>query len=154
MGTTLSGALYLPPEVQLALSSASGSSGGPSVGSAASLPAVVIDERPGPAVESAELSRLVPLAEVLRDQIPDVEPEPVSWQPVPEVEMATADGEVTSITINGPTVFGRGDADVVLHDPEVSRRHVLLDVRDGDLRLADLGSSMAPWSTTTRFGRR
>jgi hypothetical protein len=45
-------------------------------------------------------------------------------------------------TLNQPrVVIGRADADIVLNDPEISRHHCLLEVRDTAVNLKDLEST-------------
>lgn len=51
-------------------------------------------------------------------------------------------GGTQRLEVAVPAVIGRArDADVMLLDPEVSRRHALCDVENGVLYLTDLGSS-------------
>jgi pSer/pThr/pTyr-binding forkhead associated (FHA) protein len=48
----------------------------------------------------------------------------------------------STVEVAVPAVVGRArDADVMILDPEVSRRHALFDVEGGVLYLTDLGSS-------------
>jgi pSer/pThr/pTyr-binding forkhead associated (FHA) protein len=57
------------------------------------------------------------------------------------VAVIEVDGRVQPVS-KAVTVLGRGvDADVVLDDPGVSRRHAEIHVLDGKLRLVDLGST-------------
>jgi class 3 adenylate cyclase len=61
------------------------------------------------------------------------------------------------LEIESRLVLGRGDADVVIDDPEISRRHALLRKGDGYVEIDDLDSLNGTWvndhriSSTTRL---
>jgi FHA domain len=46
----------------------------------------------------------------------------------------------TTLELTSGAVFGRGDVDVKIDDPEVSRRHASIRVSPGTAEIADLGS--------------
>lgn len=55
-------------------------------------------------------------------------------------------GSAQIFRIEKPSVtIGRTGADVVLSDPEASRRHALLAVRDGHFFVSDMGSRNGTW---------
>lgn len=55
----------------------------------------------------------------------------------------------------GRVTVGRGSGcDILLHDPQVSRRHATLEARDGHLLLEDLGSSNGTLVNGQRVERR
>lgn len=59
-----------------------------------------------------------------------------------------AGGQAGSVfKIHQPRIFlGRGSAmDIQLRDSEVSRRHAMLEIRDSDVILADLGATNGTW---------
>jgi predicted component of type VI protein secretion system len=49
------------------------------------------------------------------------------------------------------TTVGRDDCDVVLTDPEVSRRHAVLVARSDGLAIEDLGSTNGTWVNGERI---
>jgi ABC-2 type transport system ATP-binding protein len=51
----------------------------------------------------------------------------------------------TEVTVAGEMVLGREGADVIIRDPEVSRRHALLRFADRILTIEDLGSLNGTW---------
>lgn len=66
---------------------------------------------------------------------------PAGTVPPGTVAVIEIDGRALPIS-KAVTVIGRGvDADIVLDDPGVSRRHAEIHVLDGALRLVDLGST-------------
>lgn len=98
---------------------------------------------------------------------PDVDqptPPPVEPKPTPEVDREApipplptdpryslaviAGGQAgTVFQIHKPRIFlGRGSAmDIQLRDSEVSRRHAVLEIRDPEVSLMDLGSTNGTW---------
>jgi pSer/pThr/pTyr-binding forkhead associated (FHA) protein len=51
------------------------------------------------------------------------------------------------------TTVGRDDCDVVLTDPEVSRRHAVLVASSDGLAIEDLGSTNGTWVNGERIAR-
>jgi RND superfamily putative drug exporter len=56
------------------------------------------------------------------------------------------------IAVEAEIVVGREDADVVIEDPELSRRHARLRPVDGAVEIEDLGSRNGTWVNGTRIG--
>jgi class 3 adenylate cyclase len=55
------------------------------------------------------------------------------------------------IVVQTQLVLGRGDADVVIDDPEISRRHALLRERNGSIEIEDLDSLNGTWVNGRRI---
>jgi class 3 adenylate cyclase len=55
------------------------------------------------------------------------------------------------LVVESQLVLGRGDADVVIDDPEISRRHALLSARDGAVEIEDLDSLNGTWVNERRI---
>ena len=55
--------------------------------------------------------------------------------------------------LRGTAVIGRGDVDLVLADPHVSRAHAQVAAQNGAVLLSDLGSSRGTWIGETRVDR-
>jgi hypothetical protein len=61
---------------------------------------------------------------------------------LPLLVVQTADGiDGERIPISGEMVIGRENADILLDDSEVSRRHAAVGQQDGQLQITDLGSA-------------
>ena len=50
-----------------------------------------------------------------------------------------------ALHVDSSLVLGRGDADVVIDDQEISRRHALIRAGDGWLEIEDLDSLNGTW---------
>lgn len=115
-----------------------------------------IPERPtvslvgDPAVEPGEVSVVASFADARRvamaDALPDhtlVHPVPPAVPPGAVLRVVPSAGPARDVPLDGrPLAIGRAaDADVVIADPLVSRRHARLAPRGGRLVLADLGST-------------
>jgi hypothetical protein len=59
------------------------------------------------------------------------------------VELEILNGPLKGQVLNGtiPAVLGRKDTDIVIHDPQVSKRHAAVQVINGKLMLVDLNST-------------
>lgn len=69
-----------------------------------------------------------------------------------EVEIRFADGRLQRLALPpGKYVIGRDAGDIVLGDPGVSTRHAELDVTEGRVTLADLGSTNGSYDGTERL---
>ena len=55
------------------------------------------------------------------------------------------------LVVESQLVLGRGDADIVIDDPEISRRHALMSTRDGAIEIVDLGSLNGTWVNEHRI---
>jgi class 3 adenylate cyclase len=55
------------------------------------------------------------------------------------------------LDIESQLVLGRGDADLVIHDPEISRRHALIRTRDDLFEIDDLDSLNGTWVNGRRI---
>ena len=55
------------------------------------------------------------------------------------------------LVVESQLVLGRGDADIVIDDPEISRRHALMSTRDGAIEIEDLGSLNGTWVNEHRI---
>ena len=56
------------------------------------------------------------------------------------------------LVVESQLVLGRGDADIVIDDPEISRRHALMSTRDGAIEIEDLDSLNGTWVNERRIG--
>jgi pSer/pThr/pTyr-binding forkhead associated (FHA) protein len=56
------------------------------------------------------------------------------------------------VEVRAGLTFGREGCDVVLLDPEVSRRHARISMLDGAPAIADLGSTNGTWVNGHRIG--
>ena len=55
------------------------------------------------------------------------------------------------LTVESALTLGRGAADVVIDDPEISRRHALVRAGDGYLEIEDLDSLNGTWVNGSRI---
>ena len=55
------------------------------------------------------------------------------------------------LVVESQLVLGRGEADIVIDDPEISRRHALLSERDGAIEIQDLDSLNGTWVNERRI---
>ena len=55
------------------------------------------------------------------------------------------------LVVESQLVLGRGDADIVIDDPEISRRHALMSTRDGAIEIEDLDSLNGTWVNEHRI---
>ena len=55
------------------------------------------------------------------------------------------------LTVESALTLGRGAADVVIDDPEISRRHALVRAGDGYLEIEDLDSLNGTWVNDARI---
>ena len=55
------------------------------------------------------------------------------------------------LVVESQVVLGRGDADIVIDDPEISRRHALMNARDGAIEIEDLDSLNGTWVNEQRI---
>jgi class 3 adenylate cyclase len=55
------------------------------------------------------------------------------------------------LVVETQLVLGRGEADVVIDDPEISRRHALLRLRNGSIEIEDLDSLNGTWVNDSRI---
>ena len=70
------------------------------------------------------------------------------------IELTGPDGQATQVEISGRVEFGRENGDVVVGDPAVSRRHLLIEATDEGWYASDLGSSNGTTINGRRIGRR
>lgn len=56
-----------------------------------------------------------------------------------------------SVAVGASLVVGRGEADLVVDDAEISRRHAVVRARDGELEVEDLGSLNGTWVNGARI---
>ena len=68
----------------------------------------------------------------------------------PVVEIKQPNQTTLYVSVRGPLVIGRECDGLLLADPQVSRRHLALDVADGRVIVTDLGST----NGSTLDGRR
>jgi pSer/pThr/pTyr-binding forkhead associated (FHA) protein len=82
-------------------------------------------------------------------QAPAAVPEPAAAPPV----LVAVQGPVTGrrIEVAGEVVVGREGVDVVVDDPEVSRRHARLRASDEGIEVEDLGSTNGTWVNEQRI---
>jgi pSer/pThr/pTyr-binding forkhead associated (FHA) protein len=62
-----------------------------------------------------------------------------------EIEFTSGPLQGQTVAVPDELVVGRSDADLVLEDQEVSRRHAVLRARTGGIEVEDLGSRNGTW---------
>ena len=55
------------------------------------------------------------------------------------------------LVVESQLVLGRGEADIVIDDPEISRRHALMSTREGAIEIEDLDSLNGTWVNEHRI---
>lgn len=96
---------------------------------------------------AAAASDGAPTQKFKRDEVVAAEDGGEILLPMPQdkrVSLAILSGKSTGQVVNctrSRVIIGRNDADVVVDDEEVSRRHAMLEIRDDRFFLKDLGST-------------
>jgi uncharacterized RDD family membrane protein YckC len=84
----------------------------------------------------------------------DVSPAPptVVGSSTPVLVVETLDGQTSRVPLASETVVGRENADIVLDDEQISRRHAIFRLRhDSSVEISDLGSSNGTFVNGTRI---